>query len=91
MCLELRVRLAPLNLFKPSSKIFLLTVSRQYIFCRSFVLFMFFVCHVFACVYFFGHLWSLWSLAGKGLASCLCCLVVFLLLSDVVSWVRCGT
>ena len=34
--LELRVRLALPNCFKSSSKIFLLTVSRQYFFCRSF-------------------------------------------------------
>ena len=35
---------APLNWFKPSSKIFLLTVPRRYFFCGSFVLFMFCVC-----------------------------------------------
>ena len=40
-------------LFKPSSKIFLLTVSKQYFFCGSFALFMYCVCHAFASV----HCW----------------------------------
>ena len=35
---------APLNWFKPSSKIFLLTVPRRYFFCGLFVLFMIYVC-----------------------------------------------
>ena len=48
---ELRVRLAPWNRFKPSSKIFLLTVSRRYFFCGSFVLFMSCVFHAFAFVH----------------------------------------
>ena len=36
---------------------------------------------------------ALWSPAGKGLASWLLLVmfIVFLLLSHVVSWVRCGT
>ena len=36
---------------------------------------------------------ALWSPAGKGLTSwlLLVMLIVFLLLSHVVSWVRCGT
>ena len=36
---------------------------------------------------------ALWSPAGKGLTSCvlLVMFIVFLLLSHVVSWVRCGT
>ena len=37
--------------FKPSSKIFLLTVPRGYFFCGSFVLFMFCDCHAFASVH----------------------------------------
>ena len=40
-----------MKLFKPSSKIFLLTVPRQYFLCGSFVLFMFCVCHAFASVH----------------------------------------
>ena len=36
---ELRARLAPYNVFKPSSKIFLLTVPRPYFFCDSFMFF----------------------------------------------------
>ena len=34
----LRVRLAPLNRFKPSSKSILLTIPRRYFFCGSFLL-----------------------------------------------------
>ena len=51
------------------------------------------LCFVFimlACLY----IAVLWSPAGKGLASCpscMLCFVVFLSLSHVVSWVRCGT
>ena len=48
---ELRVRLAPRNWFRPSSKISLLTVPRRYFLCGSFVLFMFCVCHAFGSVY----------------------------------------
>ena len=39
------------NRSKPSSKIFLLTVPRQYFFCGSFVLFMSCVCHDFSSVH----------------------------------------
>ena len=42
---------APWNLFKPSSKTFLLTVPRRCFFCGSFVLFMSCVCHAFASVH----------------------------------------
>ena len=48
---ELRVRLALWNRFKPSSKIFLLTVPRRYFFCGSFVLFMSCDCHAFTSVH----------------------------------------
>ena len=48
---ELRVRLALLIGFKPSSKIFLLTVPRRYFICGSFLLFMSCVCHAFASVH----------------------------------------
>ena len=72
---ELRVRLAPWNLFKPSSKIFLLTVPRRYFFCGSFAFFCvlcfsnFPVCSLLPC----GHL------LGKGwpLGSCWWCLLYF--------------
>ena len=42
---------APWNRFKPSSKIFLLTIPRRYFFCGSFVLFMSCVCHAFAFIH----------------------------------------
>ena len=49
---ELRVRLVPGNWFKPSSKIFLLTVpTRQYFFCGSFVVFVSCVSHAFTSVH----------------------------------------
>ena len=38
--------------FKPSSKIYLLTVPRRYFFCGSCVLFIYCVCHAFASVQF---------------------------------------
>ena len=69
-----------LELVKPSSKIFLLTVPRRYIFCGSFMLFLSCICYAFACVCLLmpcGHL------LGKGwpLGSRLWCLIVSLLLS----------
>ena len=85
---EIRARLAPWNWFKPSSKIFLLTVPRRYFICGSFVLFMFCVV-ILSCLFMLpcGHL------HGKGwsVGSCLWYLIVFLSLSHVVSWVRCST
>ena len=50
---------APLNRFKPSSKIFLLTVPRRCFFCGSFMFFLSCVCYAFVCVCFYvpcGHL-----------------------------------
>ena len=71
-----------LNRFKPSSKIFLLTVPMRII-C--------FLCLVFLRLL---HLFiaACWSPTGKGLTSCLLLVmyIVFLLLSHVVFWVRCG-
>ena len=70
----------PLNRFKPSSKIFLLTVPRRYFFCGSFMLFLSCVCCAFLRVCLLlpcGHL------LGKGwpLGSRLWCLIVSVLLS----------
>ena len=48
---ELRMRLATWNWLKPSSKIFLMTVSRRYFFSGSFMLFLSCVCHAFASVH----------------------------------------
>ena len=52
---ELRVMLAPWDRFKPSNKIFLLTVPRRYFFRALFVFFMSCDCHAFASV----HCWLL--------------------------------
>ena len=73
---ELRGRLAPWNRFKPSSKIF---------FCGSFVFFVSCVSHVFASVYccLVVTCWERGDLL-------LVMFIIFLLLSHVVSWVRCG-
>ena len=48
---RIRVRLAPRNRLKPSSKIFLLTVSSLYFFCGSFVSCMSCFCHALASVH----------------------------------------
>ena len=77
---ELRVRLAPWNRFKPSGKIFLLTVPRRYLFCGSLMLFLSCVCFAFTRV---GSLMPCGHLLGKGwpLDSRLCCLILSLLFS----------
>ena len=85
---ELRMRVALWTRFKLPSKMFLLAVPRRYFFCGSLV----FLCIVFLmllCLF----IASLWPSAEKGLTSWLLLLmfIVFLLLSHVVSWVRCGT
>ena len=77
---ELRMRLAPWNRFKSSSKIFLLTVPRRYFFCGSFMFFLSCVCYAFVHVCLFvpcGHL------LGKSwpLGSRLWCITVSLALS----------
>ena len=64
-CLDphLRMGLVPWGRFKPSSKIFLLTVPRRYFFCGSFMLFLSCVCYAFVRVCLLmpcGHLF------GKG-------------------------
>ena len=87
---ELRVRLAPLNRFKPSSKIFYWPfqggTSFVDLLCFCSVLCLRCLCaRLFIC--------ALWSPAGKGLTSWLsfvvsnCEFVTF----PLVSWVRCGT
>ena len=78
---ELRVRLAPWNRFKPSSKIFLLTLL-LWIICVINVLCSscFCVCSLLPCGQLLGKGWPLGS-----------CMWYLLLLSHVVSWVRCGT
>ena len=73
---------------KPSSKTFLLTVPRRHFFCGSFV----FLCLVFLMILRL-FIAALWSPTGKGLTSWLLLVIfiVFLLLSNVVSWFRFGT
>ena len=75
--------------FKPSSKIFLLTIPRRYFLCGSFVLFMSCVCHAFASV----HCCLVVTCEGKVLTSWLLFVmfIVILLLSHLLSWDRCGT
>ena len=62
--------------------------SRRYFFCGSFV----FLCLLFL-VLLCLFIAALWSLAGKRADHWLLFLmfIVFLFLSHVVSWVRCGT
>ena len=87
---ELRVRLVPLNRFKPSSKIFYWPFQGG----TSFVDLLCF-CSVLCLLCHYARLFTcaLWSPAGKGLTSWLsfvvpnCEFVTF----PLVSWVRCGT
>ena len=79
---------APLNRFKPSSKIFLWTVPRRCFFCGSFVLFLSCFCYAFihACLLMpCGHLLGKADLLAL-VFDVYCDVVTFLL----VSWVRCG-
>ena len=77
----IRARFAPWNWFKPSSKIFLLTVPRRYFFCGSFV---FFVCPVFLMLWRL-FIAALWSPARKRLTSWLF-LVMFILFCYFPMW-----
>ena len=77
------------NWFKPSSKIFLLTVPMRCFFCGSYMLFLSCFCYAFVHVCLLtpcGHL----LIKGWPLGSRLSCLIVKLSLSHVVSLVRCG-
>ena len=78
---------APWSRFKPSSKIFLLTVPRWCFFCGSFVLFIFCVCHAFPSVHF--CLVVTWR-ERADLLALICDVYCDLLLSYLVSWDRCG-
>ena len=87
---ELRVRLAPLNRFKPSSKIFYWPFQGG----TSFVDLLFF-CSVLCLLCLCAHLFicALRSPAGKGLTSWLSFVVSYceFVTLPLVSWVRCGT
>ena len=85
---ELMVRLALGNWFKPSRKIFLLTVPGQYFLCGSYVFFSLPI--LMLSLLFIA---ALWLPAGKGLTPWLLLVmfIVFLLLSIMVAWGRCGT
>ena len=87
---ELRVRLAPLNRFKPSSKIFYWPFQGG----TSFVDLLFF-CSVLCLPCLCAHLFicALRSPAGKGLTSWLSFMVSYceFVTLPLVSWVRCGT
>ena len=86
-----RVRLAPLNRFKPSSKIFYWLFQGGTSFVDLFMFFFSVLCLLCLCERLF--ICALWSPAGKGLISWLsfvvsnCEFVTF----PLVSWVRCGT
>ena len=87
---ELRVRLAPWNWFKPSSKIFYWPFQSGTSF-MDLLCFFSVLCLLYLCARLF--ICALWSPAGKGLTSWLsfvvsnCEFVTF----PLVSWVRCGT
>ena len=67
---------------------YLLTVPRRCLFCGSFLLFMFCVCHAFLSVHC-KLVVTCWERANL-LALLYVCFRVFLSLSHVVSWVSCG-
>ena len=85
---EIRVRLAPWNWFKPSSKIFYWPFQGGI----SFVDDLCYICLVFVMLL---HLFiaALWLPEWKGLTSWLLFVIfiMILLLSHLVSWDRCGT
>ena len=87
---ELRVRLAPLNRFKPSKKNILLTVPRRHFFCGSF---MFLFCLVFAmslCAsVYMCFVVTCWKRAD--LLALMCGVFCEFVTFPLVSWVRCGT
>ena len=86
---ELRVRLAPRNRFKPSTKIFYWPfqggTSFVDLLCFSVLCLLCLCAHLFIC--------ALWSPAGKGLTSWLSFVVsnFEFVTFPLVSWVRCGT
>ena len=88
---ELRVRLcAPLNRFKTSSKIFLLTVPRRCFFCGSFMLFLSCFCYAFVRVWLLlscGHLLVKRAASWLSFVASDCEVVTF----PLVFWVRCCT
>ena len=86
---QVKTQQKQLNVLSPPVKVFLLTVPRRCFFCGSFC-YLCFVLIVFCCLF----IAVLWSPAGRALTSWLSwrmwCLIVFLSLSHVMSWVRCG-
>ena len=79
---------APSNRFKPSSKIFLMTVPRRCFFCGSFMLFM----SCFVCFHARLFVDALWPPAGKVLISWLPFVMsnYYVVTFPLVPWVRCG-
>ena len=76
---------APWNRFKPSSKMFLLTVSMQCFFCGSFMLFMSCVCYAFTSVH------CCLVVERADLLALVCDVYCDLLLSHLVSWDKRGS
>ena len=81
---ELRVRLVPLNMFKPSSNFLLIFyhIPKWCCFCGSFLLFVFHVCLCYAVL---SVPCSLVIMQVTSWPSCLWCFLVFLSLSLMVS------
>ena len=87
---ELRVRLVPLNSFRPSSKIFYWPFQGR-TFIVDFFMFFSFLCLLWLCALLF--ICALWSPAGKGLTSWLSFVVSYFefVTFPLVYRVRCGT
>ena len=87
---NIRVRLIPRNMFKPSSN-YLLTVSIRCFFCGSFLIFMFYVCLYYAVLSVpCSFVITGWERADLVVLLCVMfsCVLPF---SHIVSRVRCGT
>ena len=73
---------------EPSTKIFLLTIPWPYFFCGSFAFFVSCVSHAFASVHYCLEV-TCWERAN--VLSLVVMFIILMLISHVVSWVRCGT
>ena len=79
----------PETCLSPPVKIVLLIIPRRCFFCRSFLLFIFRVCHALLSVHF-SLVVTCWEWADLLVLLCMvfCCVLT---LFRVVTWVRCGT
>ena len=80
---------APLNRFKPSSKLILLTLPRRCFFRGSFMSFLSCVCYVLCASVYMCFVVACWERAD--LLALVCGVFCEFVTFPLVSWVRCGT